>query len=84
MPLIGGIQVFFLNTPDFNFSLEGISNIPGLSYFIRQQIETKLTKLIVFPNKFTKRFSKTVEVSELKLLEPEVLIRTFKTLIRMK
>lgn len=29
LPIIGGIQIFFLNTPDITFELEGISGIPG-------------------------------------------------------
>ncbi|XP_057654257.1 extended synaptotagmin-2-like [Diorhabda carinulata] len=75
MPLIGGIQIFFLNTPDINFELEGISGIPGLSYFIRQKIEERITKKLVFPNKVTKRFSKSVEAAELKSLEPAGVLR---------
>ncbi|KAG5886718.1 hypothetical protein JTB14_030784 [Gonioctena quinquepunctata] len=74
-PIVGGIQVFFLNTPDINFELEGLSAIPGLSYFIRQKIEEKITKKLVFPNKITKRFSKSVEAAELKSLEPAGVLR---------
>lgn len=29
MPIIGGVQVFFLNVPDIEFELEGITGIPG-------------------------------------------------------
>ncbi|XP_074035652.1 LOW QUALITY PROTEIN: extended synaptotagmin-2 [Leptinotarsa decemlineata] len=75
MPIVGGIQLFFLNTPDINFELEGLSGIPGLSYFIRQKIEEKITKKLVFPNKITKRFSKSVEAVELKSLEPAGVLR---------
>lgn len=49
------------------------------SYFIRQKIEQRITKKIVFPNKITKRFLKSVEAAELKSLEPEV--RTFNFLL---
>ncbi|CAH0557883.1 unnamed protein product [Brassicogethes aeneus] len=75
MPLVGGIQVFFLNTPDISFEIEGISKLPGLNYFLRQKIEHKIRKTIVFPNSFTKRFTKTIEASELKALEPEGILR---------
>nr|XP_023028101.1 extended synaptotagmin-2-like [Leptinotarsa decemlineata] len=75
MPIVGGIQLFFLNTPDINFELEGLSGIPGLSYFIRQKIEEKISKKLVFPNKITKRFSKSVEAVELKSLEPAGVLR---------
>lgn len=75
LPLIGGIQVYFLNAPNINFTLDGLSSIPGLSAFIRSKIEEKITKKIVFPNKVTKRFSKSVEPSELKALEPAGVLR---------
>lgn len=75
LPIVGGIQVFFLNTPDINFELEGISSIPGFSYYIRQKIERRITKKIVFPNKITKRFLKSVQAAELKSLEPEGVLR---------
>jgi hypothetical protein len=35
MPLIGGMQVFFLNNPDIDFNLVGIADVldfPGLRY----------------------------------------------------
>lgn len=75
LPLIGGIQIYFLNPPDISFTLDGLSSIPGLSSFIRSKIEEKITKKIVFPNKITKRFSKSVEPSELKALEPTGVLR---------
>lgn len=77
VPLIGGLQLFFLNSPEINFDLEGISNVPGLSYIIRQKIEEIITKHFVFPNSFTKTFTKSVEVENLKSLEPQVRNRQF-------
>ncbi|KAL3282639.1 hypothetical protein HHI36_005814 [Cryptolaemus montrouzieri] len=74
-PIVGGIQVFFLNTPEIDFELEGLSGIPGLSHVLRKQLEEKLRKKIVFPNKITKRFTKTVLATELKSLEPEGVLR---------
>jgi Ca2+-dependent lipid-binding protein len=35
MPLVGGMQVFFLNNPDIDFNLVGIADVldfPGLRY----------------------------------------------------
>ncbi|XP_045472694.1 extended synaptotagmin-2-like isoform X1 [Harmonia axyridis] len=74
-PIVGGVQVFFLNTPEIDFELDGLSGIPGLSHVLRKQIEEKLKKKIVFPNKITKRFTKNVEATELKSLEPEGVLR---------
>ena len=70
VPIVGGIQVYFLNTPDIGFTLDGLSSIPGLSSVIRSKIEEMISKKIVFPNKITKRFSKSVAPAELKALEP--------------
>ncbi|KAJ8961098.1 hypothetical protein NQ318_008774, partial [Aromia moschata] len=75
LPVIGGVQIFFLNTPDINFDLEGLSSVPGFSYLIRQKIESNIKKKLVFPNKISKRFSKTVQAAELKSLEPEGVLR---------
>lgn len=74
-PIVGGVQIFFLNTPDIDFTLEGLTGIPGLSHFIRTKLEEKLRKKIVYPNKVTKRFTKSVEATELKSLEPEGVLR---------
>ncbi|XP_044750595.1 extended synaptotagmin-2-like isoform X2 [Coccinella septempunctata] len=74
-PIVGGVQIFFLNTPEIDFDLDGLSGIPGLSHVLRKQIEEKLKKKIVFPNKITKRFTKHVEATELKSLEPEGVLR---------
>lgn len=30
MPLVGGMQIFFLNDPDINFEIVGFSKLPGL------------------------------------------------------
>ncbi|XP_050294972.1 extended synaptotagmin-2-like isoform X2 [Anthonomus grandis grandis] len=74
-PLIGGVQFFFLNIPDIDFELEGISGIPGFSYFIRLKIEEIINKKLVFPNKITKRFTKSIEAAELKSIEAEGVLR---------
>ncbi|ENN70780.1 hypothetical protein YQE_12445, partial [Dendroctonus ponderosae] len=75
MPVIGGIQIFFLNVPDIEFELEGITGIPGFSYLVRQKIEEIIKKKLVFPNKITKRFSKAIEAAELKSIEPAGVLR---------
>lgn len=75
-PFIGGIQIFFLDNPDIDFSLAGpaeISNIPGLSDILRRIIAKKITKKMVTPNKFTKKLSKEVSAAAVKMHEPEVI-----------
>lgn len=34
IPIIGGMQIFFLNIPDIDFELEGITSIPGFRWEI--------------------------------------------------
>ncbi|KAF7264968.1 hypothetical protein GWI33_021796 [Rhynchophorus ferrugineus] len=75
LPIVGGMQMFFLNIPDIHFELEGITSIPGFSYFARQKIEELINKKLVFPNKITKRFSKSVDAVELKSIEAEGILR---------
>lgn len=75
VPFVGGMQIFFLNIPDIQFELEGISGIPGFSYLVRQKIEEKINKKLVFPNKITKLFTKSIEAAELKTIEAEGVLR---------
>lgn len=72
LPLVGGMQVFFLNAPDIDFNLEGIANIPGLADYMKKKIIKMLAKKIIFPNKIPISFSKSVEGQELICIEPEV------------
>ncbi|XP_066138677.1 extended synaptotagmin-2-B-like isoform X2 [Euwallacea fornicatus] len=75
MPIIGGIQLFFLNIPDIHFDLEGITGIPGFSYLVRQKVEEIINRKLVFPNKLTKRFTKSIEATELRSIEAEGVLR---------
>ncbi|CAG9766251.1 unnamed protein product [Ceutorhynchus assimilis] len=75
MPVVGGMQLFFLNIPDIHFELEGFTGIPGFSYFVRQKIIEIINKKLVFPNKITKRFTKSIEAAELKSVEAEGVLR---------
>jgi Ca2+-dependent lipid-binding protein len=79
-PFIGGVQIFFLDNPDIDFSLAGpaeIGNIPGISDILRNIIAKKITKKIVSPNKFTKKLSKEVSSATVKMHDPEVYFTCF-------
>lgn len=74
-PFVGGVQIFFLDNPDIDFSLAGpaeISNIPGLSDMLRRIIVKKITKKMVSPNRVTKKLNKSVPSALIKMNEPEV------------
>lgn len=72
LPLIGGIQIFFLNCPDIDFTLEGIANIPGFKHFIKRRVLKIICKKLVFPNGIPLKISKSLDAAELKSVEPEV------------
>lgn len=74
LPLIGGLQIFFLNTPEFDFNVHGIAVIPGLKQLVKRQV-LKLTNDLVFPNKIPIRLCKSLEKAELQAVEPEGVLR---------
>jgi Ca2+-dependent lipid-binding protein len=50
IPLIGGVQVYFLTSPEIDFDLGGIANAldaPGLSNIIRKIILEQIGNFIV-------------------------------------
>ena len=54
LPIVGGIQVFFLDTPTLDFELDGAANIleiPGLNGLLQQVVMDQLTANLVLPNK---------------------------------
>ncbi|KAJ8961095.1 hypothetical protein NQ318_008771 [Aromia moschata] len=78
MPLIGGLQVFFLNNPDIDFDLVGIADVldmPGLSDILRRIVVETVSSMMVLPNKFPIKLSDEIEAVELKAPEPEGVLR---------
>ncbi|XP_066139999.1 extended synaptotagmin-2 isoform X1 [Euwallacea fornicatus] len=77
-PLVGGLQVFFLNNPDIDFDLVGVADvldIPGLSDILRRIVLETVANLMVLPNKFPIKLSEEVEAIDLKTPEPEGVLR---------
>ncbi|XP_030748072.1 extended synaptotagmin-2 isoform X1 [Sitophilus oryzae] len=78
IPLVGGLQVFFLNNPDIDFDLIGIADVldmPGLSDILRRIVVETVANMMVLPNKFPIQLSQEVEAIELKAPEPEGVLR---------
>ncbi|XP_056640030.1 extended synaptotagmin-2 isoform X1 [Diorhabda sublineata] len=78
IPLVGGLQVFFLNNPDIDFDLVGIADVldmPGLSDILRRIVVETVASKMVLPNKFPIKLSEEVEAVELKAPEPEGVLR---------
>ena len=77
MPLVGGLQIFFLNNPTIDFNLVGIADfldMPGLSDMLRKVIVEQIGAIMVLPNKLPITISDTVLASALKMPEPEVIV----------
>lgn len=75
MPLVGGLQVFFLNNPAIDFNLVGVVDLldmPGLSDMLRKIIVEQIAAVMVLPNKLPITLSDDVPAHTLKMPEPEV------------
>ncbi|XP_050309807.1 extended synaptotagmin-2 [Anthonomus grandis grandis] len=78
IPLVGGLQVFFLNNPDIDFNLVGVADVldmPGLSDILRRIVIETVANMMVLPNKFPIQLSEEVEAIELNCPEPEGVLR---------
>ncbi|KAK9887366.1 hypothetical protein WA026_022034 [Henosepilachna vigintioctopunctata] len=78
-PLIGGMQIFFIETPVFDFQMIGITKIlqmPGINSYLRETIESVIESMAVIPNMFTMEFSDDNEISTyLRVPDPSGVLR---------
>jgi len=68
IPLIGGVQVYFLSDPEIDYSLGGVAgalNIPGLSTIVERIIREQVRNFVVLPNKFTMPLVNTIPKKDL-------------------
>ncbi|XP_037812087.1 extended synaptotagmin-2-A isoform X3 [Lucilia sericata] len=78
MPLVGGLQIFFLNNPNIDFNLVGVidfMDMPGLSDLLRRIIVEQIGNIMVLPNKLPITLSDEVPAVALKMPEPEGILR---------
>ncbi|XP_041974230.1 NAD(P) transhydrogenase, mitochondrial [Aricia agestis] len=78
MPLVGGLQVFFLNNPSIDFNLVGAADIldmPGFSDILRRCIVEQVAKMMVLPNKLPIKLSDEIPTVDLRMPEPEGVLR---------
>ncbi|XP_055923756.1 extended synaptotagmin-2 isoform X2 [Eupeodes corollae] len=78
MPLVGGLQIFFLNNPNVDFNLVGaidFLDMPGLSDLLRKIIVEQIGAIMVLPNKLPITLSNDVPAVSLKMPEPEGILR---------
>ncbi|XP_076366234.1 extended synaptotagmin-2-like isoform X2 [Tachypleus tridentatus] len=73
IPLIGGVNVFFLMPPAIDFNMTNLADIldfPVVSDILRKNVIDQITALMVLPNKFTVSLIHDIPVRLLKLLQP--------------
>nr|XP_034823890.1 extended synaptotagmin-1 isoform X4 [Maniola hyperantus] len=78
IPLVGGLQLFFLNNPSIDFNLVGavdILDMPGFSDLLRRCIVEQVAKMMVLPNKFSIKLSDEIPTVDLRMPEPEGVLR---------
>jgi len=85
LPLVGGIQVYFLNNPNVDFAVGGLANVtdlPGISSILRRVIVEQLARFIVLPNKVSVPLVNDIPMKVFKCPEPEGILRI--TLVEAK
>ncbi|XP_043212345.1 extended synaptotagmin-2-like [Amphibalanus amphitrite] len=78
MPLIGGMQVFFLNNPDIDFNMLGVADVldmPGLSGIIRNVILDTIGSMMVLPNKWPIVLSDQIPTKLVTASQPKGVLR---------
>lgn len=78
IPLVGGLQIFFLNNPEIDFNLVGVADLldmPGLSDMLRKIIVEQIGAIMVLPNKLPISLSDEVPSIALKMPEPMGVLR---------
>jgi len=85
LPLVGGIQVYFLNNPNVDFAVGGLANVtdlPGISSILRRVIVEQLARFIVLPNMVSVPLVNDIPMKVFKCPEPEGILRI--TLVEAK
>ncbi|XP_063973441.1 extended synaptotagmin-2 isoform X2 [Diachasmimorpha longicaudata] len=78
MPLVGGVQIFFLNNPEIDFNLVGAADIldfPGLKQALRKVIKEQFGRFLVLPHKLIIPLRHDIPAEILKMPEPEGILR---------
>lgn len=78
IPFVGGLQVFFLNNPAIDFNLVGAADVldmPGFSDILRRCIVEQVANMMVLPNKLPIKLSDEVPSYDLRMPEPEGVVR---------
>ncbi|XP_043243455.1 extended synaptotagmin-2-like isoform X4 [Amphibalanus amphitrite] len=78
IPIIGGMQLFFLNNPDIDFNMLGVADVldmPGLSGILRNVIVDTIAAMMVLPNKWPIILSDQVPTKMVTASQPKGVLR---------
>lgn len=78
IPLIGGLQIFFLNNPSIDFNLVGaidVLDIPGISDIVRKVIIEQISNMMVLPNMLPIVLSDVIPAPLVKMPQPKGVLR---------
>ncbi|XP_071513236.1 extended synaptotagmin-2-B isoform X2 [Panulirus ornatus] len=78
IPLVGGLQVFFLNNPDVDFNLIGLADVfdmPGLSDILRSIVIEQIAHMMVLPNRYPIQLVEDINTADLKCPSPAGVLR---------
>ncbi len=73
IPIVGGVQVYFLQKPLINFELGGAASIldlPGLNGLLMDAIQDQVEAQLILPNKISVILSDKVSAEELRMPRP--------------
>lgn len=73
VPIVGGIQMFFVKPPVINFDLGGVASVldfPGLNSMLREAIQDQIALRMLIPNKIAIVLTDKVSAEELKMPRP--------------
>lgn len=80
MPLFGGLNVFFLNSPVIDFNLTSLANaldIPGLSEMLRTIVQEQVSAIMVLPNRISVALANNVDANRLRYPIPKGVLRIY-------
>merc|ERR1712106_767797 len=78
IPLVGGVQVYFLKAPEIDYTLGGVAGtleIPGLNKIVERIILEQVKNFIVLPNKFSMPLVNTIPNKVLKCPDSAGVVR---------
>ncbi|KAL8564138.1 hypothetical protein ACOMHN_035743 [Nucella lapillus] len=78
VPLIGGMNVFFLNNPEVDFNLTSLANafdLPGLSDMLHNIVQEQIANIMVLPNRIPIQMASDVDIKKLRYPMPQGVLR---------